>query len=362
MLIPGFALLFVLWFAPLLAARAEPPSAPANAVVSGRGSALIRNGDLALARWQATADALKNALESQGATVRGGTLVSNGNVFETLSVRTDARTRDVQVLEEYRQGDQLFISLQATLEPATATVACPVSYRKRVLFVPMPLQHPEQLKGGEPANFPALLARRLAAGMTGDNATWLVDNAAPPVVGGDGRINAAALGALFERHRAQAVVAGVVRGFAPAEGAWSLLPGTERTLDLELMVFTLLADAPQSSRRFRFRLPAAAAFGPALSQALAEAGRWLQDEVACQPFAVRVNWTEGTRVGLAAGKDAGLREGDGLVLLRPGRNGMLALPLASATVRVVEADQASAEASTRSGELGVQAGDVAVSR
>lgn len=349
--------------------------------ILGYGSALIRNGDIPLARWQASADAMKNAVESQGSRVQTGTLVSNGNVFETLSVKTDVRTRDVQVLEERREGNQLYITLQATLETAGPPAACPPSpYRKRVLFTPMPLLHPEHLRRGESTNFPVTLARLLAAAPGLEEVAPLMDsNGSPLQVGGDGpRLNPEALSRLLDGHQAQVVVAGVVRSFVPvADGLFPGLTGAERGLALEVMLFGPLGEAPLAARRFAFRLPAAhlsgpladpnsaafaaSRFGQSLNRSLAEVAKWVQDQLACAPFTARVQRVEGNRLGIAAGSQSGLREGDGLILFRPGQGAGLAFPLASATVRGVESDRASAELGVSGGPVAVQIGDVLVS-
>jgi len=370
-----------LFFALTTSARSQEP-APAAPVIKGQGSAQIRNGDVALARWQATADALKNAIENHGATVQTGTLMSNGRVFETLSVKSDVRTRDVQVLEEKQESDQLYLTVQATIDSASPTAVCSSEYRKRALFTAIPLQHPEQLKRGEAGNLPSALAFMLASATArSGKLDTLADPGSSPLQGlaDIPRPRTAVLNGLLEKHRVQAVVTGVIRNFTPVKEAGLLtLFEPDRLLEMEILVFGPLGEAPLATRRFSFRLPGAtltgplasassdafanSSFGQALGRALAEVGDWVSERLACTPFTARVVSVEGNRLGLDAGSQAGLKAGDGFIVFRPGRDTGLSTPQASATIRSLQADRSIAEVSSPGGTFSLQVGDVAVSR
>ena len=350
--------------------------------ISGQGSAQVRNGDLALARWQATADALKNAIESHGATVRSGTLMSNGKVFETLRIQSDIRTRDVTVLEEKRQGEQLTITLQATIdESGTPSADCSRGYRKRVVFTALPLQRPTQLKRGEATNLPSSLAQLLAAAADRNGKLEaLAEPGTSLLTGENPSVRQEQLTALLARQRAQVVVTGVVRNFYPVKDAGLLgmvsLGEPDRLLELDLQVLGPLEEGPVARKQFSFRLPgmaltgaagnvgseafAASPFGLALAQAMDVVNHWLEDSVLCSPYTARVLQAEGGRLLLDAGSQGGLKEGDGVIVFRPGQGNGLAQPLASATVRKTQADRATAEVGHPGGALVVRAGDVVV--
>jgi len=364
-------------------ALAQVPGSP---TITGQGSAQVRNGDLALARWQATADALKNAIESHGATVRSGTLMSNGKVFETLRIQSDIRTRDVTVLEEKRQGEQLTITVQATIDdgaPSTDSPSadCSRGYRKRVVFTALPLQRPTQLKRGEVTNLPSSLAQLLAA--AADRSGKLEALAEPGIsllAGDNPQVRPEQLTALLARQRAQVVVAGVVRNFYPVKDAGLLgmvsLGEPDRLLELDLQVLGPLEEGPMTRKQFSFRLPgmaltgaagnvgseafAASPFGLALAQAMDVVNRWLEESVLCSPYTARVLQADGGRLLLDAGSQGGLKEGDGVIVFRLGQGNGLAQPLASATVRKTQADRATAEVGHPGGALAVRAGDVVV--
>ena len=352
-----------------------------DVVVQGRGSAVIRNGDVALARWQARADALKNALESRNATVQTGTVVSNGRVFESLSIKTDARTRDVQVLDEVRQGNQLSITLQATLASGAEGQGgdCTSPYRKRAVFTPLPLENPGQLGRGEAPNFPGGLAQILAriSNKTGDVAGFAVPGDRI-LQGTTGNLRARqdALNALLVREQAQFAVAGVVRHLAGEGSGFPWLNGG-RALELELALFSPMSEAPLASRRFSFAIPATPMTGPladvsspafaasrvgqALTQGLQQAATWLQQTLTCQPFAAPLI-QDGSRFYLAAGTQAGLRDGDVLILFRPGQGGTTARPLASVTLKTVQEDRAALDIGGEAGGVTVRPGDVLLSQ
>ncbi len=113
------------------------------------GRALIRQGDAASARAQATEDAVKRALLFAGASVRSVQQVTDGLLTrESLQVVSSGEVQNVQLVSEVTRDGYFEVTIRADIEPSES--ACPtLAYRKKLLITPFKLSQPEQAVTGQ---------------------------------------------------------------------------------------------------------------------------------------------------------------------------------------------------------------------
>jgi len=135
-----------LWFPALLGVCALPATAQWYETT---GRAVIRQGDEATARAQATEDAVKRALLFAGVSVRSVQQVTDGLLTqESLQVESSGEVQQVQLVSELTKDGYFEVTIRADIEAAEAV--CPtMAYRKKLLITPFKLAIPEQAIVGE---------------------------------------------------------------------------------------------------------------------------------------------------------------------------------------------------------------------
>jgi hypothetical protein len=124
--------------------------APAHAEwFEATGSALIRGGDTASARSEATEDAVKRAMLFAGVSIRSVQQVTNGLLTgEQTEFDSDNEVQQVQIISERIRNGYLEVTIQADIAPDQQQCET-LAYRKKVLIAPFKLAEPEQAVVGQ---------------------------------------------------------------------------------------------------------------------------------------------------------------------------------------------------------------------
>lgn len=133
----------------LLAAVVATPAAQA-VVLEGIGHATIYNGDLEAAREKAREAALRDVALQYEANIRSHDTMENGVLTESrLEVASSARARDARIVDEYRRGDLLRVTVRADVsEGPSCGVGRAADLKKRVAVTGFPILYPDQARVG----------------------------------------------------------------------------------------------------------------------------------------------------------------------------------------------------------------------
>lgn len=392
------ALLTVLCAAPL-----------AHAVVlEGIGHATIHDGDLETAREQARRAALRDVALQYEARISTRDTMENGVLTESrLQVASSARARDARIVDEYRRGDLLRVTVRADMTDMSEGSSCgagdATNLKKRVAVTGFPIIYPDQSRVGRIGDAGEILPQRLQAALRetgrlqvyGATTTRLFQDLinAPTQQRFDNRLTNVIQ--VAREMDVQFVVAGVIRDVGVSDpSAWgtSVIDRMQRGVGLanqnrrfvaDLMVFDGFSGAPVYQQRFATEAqwnagPGASAgfesagfdeteYGQAVGKVMADMTQAVQEALACQPFITRITRVDGNRVTLAAGATAGLRPGDELNLYRSQRffDSLGGTPELSdsqtrVTLRNVHPDFSNGEMPLSGGEINIQRDDVAI--
>lgn len=322
--------------------------------VQGTGIAMIDNGNVEAARSEARNAALRDAALQYEAYVASQDTMENGVLTESrLMVASQARARQVRVIEEHRSGNLLRLTVEADMSAGQQCDARDAArMRKRVAVTGFPILDTDHTRMGSVGDAGEVLPQKLqvALGQTGGleilNATQLqmfpnlltaptqqrFDNSLTNVV------------QVARELDAQFVVTGVIRDLRMVEpDTWGTsildrmqrglgMTNTERNFVVDLMVYDGFSGSPVYQKRFVTHAKwdidmtektgfGSSAFdrteyGRAVAQTIVEMSEAVDRALACQPFMTRITRVEGQRVYLASGATSGLRPGDELHLYR----------------------------------------------
>ncbi len=125
------------------------------------GSAPIQRGNTDLARQEAVRNAVKDALLFAGATVKSAQQVTNGLLTQdTFEVRASGVVNDIQLIDEKKQGNHLYVSIRADIF-ADERQCFTTQYRKSVAFLPLRIQHSSHTKVGSVYQLPQMISEQL---------------------------------------------------------------------------------------------------------------------------------------------------------------------------------------------------------
>ncbi len=329
----------------LLAGLLSAASLAADLIVEG--SAPIRNGDIGQARELAARRALSRAAEFGSANISANSLLHNGTLTETTQLRTSACTENSEVIGETVGKDEVTQRLRVTVrESGTCHQMCRQTTRNRLVVAGFSVEHPEQILPGEKSWLTNLTSRELARWIeTRGKVLVAHDGTAFPQASPD-RAPLPLLSApdtetpfsvLARRYRGQYVLTGVYRDIGLTERGLlkgglinRFTGGKTRHIEIEAFIhdgvsgtlldhktFATIADG-QVLMTPRPAVGSAEFYAGDLGRAwggvLTEIADWAGEKVGCLPFMARVLKTEGRRIYLDAGSDAGLSTGDTLVL------------------------------------------------
>ncbi|HEY9118965.1 MAG TPA: flagellar assembly protein T N-terminal domain-containing protein [Marinobacter sp.] len=374
-------------------------------VLEGVGHATIYNDDVESARHEARKAALRDVSLQYEAKISSRDTMENGVVTESrLQVASSSRARAVKVVDEYRSGNLLRITVRADMSESGSCSAGEASgLRKRVAVTGFPMVYPDQARIGRIDDAGEILPQLLQAELrnTGNLQVFGATTQrlfsdllnAPTQQKFNNRLTnviqvARELGVQF-------VVAGVIRDVGVSDpDAWgsSVIDRMQRGIGAanqnrrfvaDLMIYDGFSGSPVYQERFATEARWDA--GPGSSDGFGSAGfqetlygqavgalmkdmtSAVNDALACQPFITRVARVEGDKVTLDSGATAGLRPGDELKLYRsasffdaPGATPELQDSGATMTVNNVHPDFSNGRIPVSGGQLNIQRDDVAI--
>lgn len=334
-----------------------PAAQASEVIVEAEGRAIILNSDLTSARRAAISDASQAASLQAAARIATTQQIRDGILeIDNMSISTLGTLSDVEVVDEWVQGQYLFVRILARVAVETA---CPngsasSAYRKSAVITSFPLLSPSQASSGGLHRLGQDITDHLASrfaqhkSLEIHNASHLnmhpTPATAPTQMLDDGTLTS--LLRHTEQMNAQYIVSGVIRDIAPHN------PQGPRESNILVDLYNQLDTASaRHMRNFVMDLFIHDAFSGALihQQQYATAGRWLlreqradfnsaafqqqeygqkvrslldqvgrdiEEHLRCTPFAARITRTDHDRVWINAGQLSGLSVGDRLSVYR----------------------------------------------
>lgn len=268
---------------------------------------------------------------------------------------------------------------------AAAETACHDGLVRKVMVTAFPLRYPEQIRTGEYMGWPQVTAELLTRELAHDGRLqalaapqrfpFATAESAPEVELKDG---APIVVDWARQADAQYVISGVFRDFSVVSNKY-LVP--ERHLIVEAFIHDGIAGNLLARREFVWKLPlqwsmprtvtpgtrefAASRFGQLYHALLGDIGRWATENIACQPFPLRVTQVDGRRLHFAIGSERGIAPGMALQDRRPGMQPAARRPgdlspgnAAFASVKEVKPEAGTAEIPLQRNQPTARSGDV----
>lgn len=352
------------------------------AKVEVEGAALIDAGGLDKARQLAVEDGLRKAEDLAGVDVSATSIrTPEGEVRENSRFRAMGTASNPTIIREWREGDTLYVRLNAEITPADPHPHKSPSYRKKIAVTQFHVAQPLQVQDLDNIwdGYPLALLRRLD-----ESGLFLpIHTAASSALGKlalplDRAQNRETVRLLAEQSGAQIVLSGFIHdagatmpsGILPKFLPSAIVPKSlandpgSRRIEVEIFLHdgitgALIAhfrahetatgnpvvgrDKPFGSAAF-FSTP----FGSAVAQLLDRQSRFITDELGNLPFNAKIIRVEGNLLFFDAGGTSGVAAGDKFMLytlspltetMEPGSNRLLGItekPAAGLTVRQVQ--------------------------
>lgn len=330
-------------------------SAPVQAVVlEGTGQAVIRNNDLDAARNEARRAALREVALQYEAEIASEETMTNGVLTDSrLTVASRAHARDVRIINEFRNGNLLRVTVSADMSAGTSCGAGDAQrLRKQVAVTGFPIVRPSEAAIGQLEDAGEVLPQSLKAALHqggqlqvhgATNMQLFSDLGNAPTRQNFDNTLTNVIGVARELG-VQFVVTGVIRDLAISDpSAWGSsvtarlkrgvgLADQNRRFVADLMVYDGFSGSPVYQERFATTAKWDAApgesvgfgsngfentdYGQAVMGLIGTMAEAVDEALACQPFITRLTRVEGQKVTLASGATAGLRPGDELHLYR----------------------------------------------
>lgn len=374
-------------------------------VLEGVGHATIHNDDVESARQEARKAALRDVSLQYEARISSRDTMENGVVTESrLQVASSSRARSVKVVDEYRRGNLLRVTVRADMSDSGSCQAGDAAgLRKRVAVTGFPMVYPDQARIGRIDDAGEILPQLLQADLResghlqvfGATTQRLFSDLlnAPTQQKFNNRLTnviqvARELGVQF-------VVAGVIRDLGVSDpDAWgsSIFDRMQRGIGTanqnrrfvaDLMIYDGFSGAPIYQERFATEArwdagPGSSdgfgsagfqetSYGRAVSGLMGDMASAVTNALACQPFITRVTRVDGRKVTLGSGATAGLRPGDELKLYRsasffdsPGATPELQDSRTTITLNNVHPEFSSGSIPVSGGLINIQRDDVAI--
>ena len=373
-----------LWIPALLGISALPASAQWYETT---GRALIRQGDEASARAQATEDAVKRALLFAGVSIRSVQQVTDGLLTqESLKVESSGEVQNVQLVSESTRDGYFEVTIRADIEPTEAV--CPtLAYRKKLLITPFRLAIPEQAVVGDLFNIGKVSSKVFSSKLEEvGHSTWPAEYKNP--------IDVPALNYLERKTLQQQLGVRYVLSASIDDVSLGGTTGTnwtfwtdadrDRYYHLQVQVFDLAEERTVFSQKYQttalwshrkttnldpsYHRFWETAYGQAAERILNAAAMDVEEAIRCEPLQAEVIQVKQNLVLLSIGKAHGVSVGDRFKLVHrrevPDSFGRIQ-PLLAVTELTVEITQLSSEAAwakSVDAELlaNIQAGDLAM--
>ncbi len=351
------------------------------------GRALVRHGDEATARAQATEDAVKRALLFAGVSVRSVQQVTDGLLTqESLQVESNGEVQQVQLVSELTKDGYFEVTIRADIEPTEAV--CPtMAYRKKLLITPFKLALPEQAIVGE------LFDLGKVSGKVFSSKLEEIGHSSWPAAY-DNPIDIKALSYLERKSLQQQLGARYVLTASIDDVSLGATTGTnwtfwtdadrDRYYHLQVQVFdlaeerTVFSQTYQTSAVWTYRKSTnldpkyhrfwETTYGQAAERILNAAAMDVEEAIRCEPLQAEVIQVKQNQVLLSIGKAHGAKVGDTFTLVHrreiPDSFGRIQ-PLQAVTelkVRITQLSSEAAWADSVGAELlaNIQAGDLAI--
>jgi hypothetical protein len=373
-----------MWIPALLGISALPASAQWYETT---GRALIRHGDEASARTQATEDAVKRALLFAGVSIRSVQQVTDGLLTqESLKVESKGEVQNVQLVSESTRDGYFEVTIRADIEPTEAI--CPtLAYRKKLLITPFRLAIPEQAVVGDLFNIGKVSSKVFSSKLEEvGHSTWPAEYKNP--------IDVPALNYLERKTLQQQLGVRYVLSASIDDVSLGGTTGTnwtfwtdadrDRYYHLQVHVFDLAEERTVFSQKYQttalwthrkttnldpsYHRFWETAYGQAAERILNAAAMDVEEAIRCEPLQAEVIQVKQNLVLLSIGKAHGVNVGDTFKLVHrrevPDSFGRIQ-PLLAVTELTVEITQLSSEAAwakSVDAELlaNIQAGDLAM--
>ncbi|UQG55301.1 MULTISPECIES: flagellar assembly protein FlgT [unclassified Marinobacter] len=376
------------------------------AVVEGIGHASIHNGDIDSARALARQAALRDMALQYDARISNSDTVENGVLTSSrLRVTSDVRARNVQVVDEFRSGQLLRVTLRAemTAQQSSCGNGAASTLKKRVAITGFPLLYPDHARVGRLDDAGEMLPQQLQARLRNAGSVQVLSATslrmygdllnAPTAQQDDNRLTN--VRQLARELGAQFVVSGVIRDLDVADpAAWntSVFGKLKRGLNAvdqtrrfiaDMVIYDGFSGAPVYQQRFSARAqwnagPGSASgfasagfeqtdYGKAVAQVMDDMARSVTDALNCQPFMTRISRVDGELVTIESGATSGLRPSATLQVYRSAQHfeALDATPEltetgVNITLNNVHPEFASGKLSAHGGQTNVQQDDIAV--
>ncbi|MCL1481728.1 MAG: flagellar assembly protein T N-terminal domain-containing protein [Marinobacter sp.] len=315
------------------------------AVVEGIGHASIHNGDIDSARALARQAALRDMALQYDARISNSDTVENGVLTSSrLRVTSDVRARNVQVVDEFRSGQLLRVTLRAemTAQQSSCGNGAASTLKKRVAITGFPLLYPDHARVGRLDDAGEMLPQQLQARLRNAGSVQVLSATslrmygdllnAPTAQQDDNRLTN--VRQLARELGAQFVVSGVIRDLDVADpAAWntSVLGKLKRSAGAvdqtrrfiaDMVIYDGFSGAPVYQQRFSARAqwnagPGSASgfasagfeqtdYGKAVAQVMDDMARSVTDALNCQPFMTRISRVDGELVTIESGATSGI--------------------------------------------------------
>jgi len=394
-MVAACALALVLASQPLLAA-----------VVEGVGHASIVNGDIDSARAKARQAAMRDMALQYDARISNSDTVENGVLTDSrLRITSNVSARNVQVVDEFRSGQLLRLTLRAemTAQQSSCGNGAASTLKKRVAITGFPLLYPDHARVGRLDDAGEMLPQQLQARLREAGSVQILAATnlrmygdllnAPTAQQDNNRLTN--VRQLARELGAQFVVSGVIRDLNVADpAAWntSVFGKLKRGLNavdqtrrfiVDMVIYDGFSGAPVYQQRFSAREnwnagPGSARgfasagfeqtdYGQAVAQVMDDMAQSVTDALNCQPFMTRISRVDGDLATIESGATSGLRPSATLQVYRSAQHfdALDATPElsetgVSITLNNVHPEFASGKLSAHGGQTNIQQDDIAV--
>jgi hypothetical protein len=303
-----------------------------------QGQAFVRNGDVKMARMEATNDAVRQALLFSGASVSSTQTLVNGLLSnDAFHMDATGEVKRVEKVTERRQGNILFITVRADIFPKRISCSSQSSQHS-LITAPFKVRHPSQLLPGNIQNLNRAVIQHFERLVKDYGRSSYIDSVLPFTIewrSGKTLEQAIALG---KQHNVQLVLLGEIEDVSllQTEKAWyQVNKRQDRQFRLRVELIDTINGAVihdayyTTSATWSFAHhasvnPASQTFwqsqyGEAVHNVLAELASDVDEVLACQPSTGRILAVNNNQVFINLGREQGLDLGDAVSLYQKSR-------------------------------------------
>ncbi|MCF2948165.1 flagellar assembly protein FlgT [Paraglaciecola aquimarina] len=301
------------------------------------GQAVIHDGNKAIARQQATQEAIKQALMFAGASVKSVQHMANGllqdDKFEVVS---SGEVGNIELIDEIYHGDIVTVSVRVDIFPQS--IACNASdYKKNVTTTWYQLRNRQQASVGNMYDFGKILAQQLQLGSRSSAKYSTISQLEPYYLAPDNSQLKSSAFNLAKKTHAQFVLFGEVTKFGvTSEQSSSLKFWEQAQNNRNLALAVSLVDGVSGELIFQDQLEFTAPwgfdlhqdinadnltfwesdFGIASQKLLQDLNDKIDDSISCLPAYGRVINVASEQITINIGKHNGVKAGDKLTLFQ----------------------------------------------